>query len=140
MIDVLLVEDNPGDVVMLTEAIQEAHLDYRLHQACDGLAALDLLEGDPSLVRQLDLVILDLNLPRMDGFRLLDKMKARMDLAALKVAVLTSSSWNDTPRTLRNFSRDAFFQKPCLLKEWVEVVNAIDAYRRRETPARAEVP
>ena len=131
-IDALMVEDNRADVFMLTEALQQAALDYRLHVARDGQEAMDLLAryGSDALPR-LDLVILDLNLPRVNGFEVLRVLRSRPDLREIPTVILTTSAWGEEPAKLDDFDREAFFEKPSLLTDWIAVSQAIDACRRK---------
>src|SRR5690606_26426306 len=90
-IDVLLVEDDPGDVLMTREAFEENKVAIRLAVVSDGVAAMAYLrrEGEYADVPRPDLVLLDLNLPRMDGREVLAAMKSDADLRHIPVVVLT---------------------------------------------------
>jgi two-component system response regulator len=128
-VETLLAEDNRGDVVMLTEAFQQAALDYRLHTARDGQEAIALLKGDAGdVLPGLGLIILDLNLPRINGFEILRFLLARPELGGIATVIVTTSAWEDNPTEC--ISHEAFFQKPSLLSDWVAMATRIDAYRR----------
>jgi CheY-like chemotaxis protein len=129
-INVLLADDNRADVVMLSEALRQAGLDYHLDVACNGQEAMSMLDqhgsdGSPAL----DLIILDLNLPRVSGFEILDILHSRPELRKTPTVVLTTSAWNDAATLLGKFDRQAFFEKPSLLRDWIATVRAIEAYR-----------
>jgi CheY-like chemotaxis protein len=135
-VDVLLAEDNRADIIMLTEAMQQAGLDYRLHVAADGRSALDLLDRHNSQVLpRLGLIILDLNLPRLSGLEILRVLRSRPELGEIPTVVLTTSAWEDFDRKLGDFDHKAFFQKPSLLEDWVAVVQAIETYRVKNAPS-----
>jgi CheY-like chemotaxis protein len=129
-VEVLLAEDNLADVVMLTEAIRQAGLDYRLRVARDGLELLDLLGRHDSDAP--DLIVLDLNLPRVNGFEILDFLRSKPDLRKIPTAILTTSAWEDEAPKLTGSDREAFFQKPSLLADWVAVVLAIEICRLKK--------
>lgn len=87
----LLVEDNLGDIGLIREALANCHAEVELSVARDGLEALERLTGQTARVRP-DLILLDLNLPRMDGRELLARIKTHPDLLRIPVVVFTSSS------------------------------------------------
>jgi CheY-like chemotaxis protein len=93
VVDVLLVEDDPGDVVLIREAFELNKVHNALHVASDGVEALDFLyrrNGHEEAPRP-DLVLLDLNLPRKDGREVLEEVKADPSLRTIPVVVLTTS-------------------------------------------------
>ena len=92
-IDILLVEDNPGDIRLTVEALKEGKVHNRLHIAKDGMEALDFLhqEGNYSGVPRPDLILLDLNLPKKDGHEVLAEIKEDPVLKRIPVVVLTGS-------------------------------------------------
>ncbi len=91
---ILLVEDNPADVVFFREALQELQIPTKLHVVTDGVDAMDFLHGRSAGmdVTRPDVLILDLNLPRMSGQEVLKQMAADQDLAQIPVAILTTST------------------------------------------------
>ncbi|WP_084266734.1 response regulator, partial [Mycobacterium avium] len=93
-IDILLVEDDPGDELITREAFEHNKLNNRLHVAHDGEEGLNYLyrRGEFADAPRPDLILLDLNLPKYDGRQLLEKIKSDPDLAQIPVVVLTTSS------------------------------------------------
>ena len=129
-IEILLVEDDPGDVLITREAFAEHKLRNRLSVLADGVEALAYLRGEGRYVDRAlpDLILLDLNLPRMDGRRLLEILRADPTLARIPVVVLTASPAEED--FLRGFRLgvDAYVDKPVDFARLVEVVQRIDAF------------
>src|SRR5262245_7792959 len=90
--EILLVEDNPGDVELTREALKSGRISTRLHVVCDGVEALAFLrrQGRYAGAVRPDLILLDLNLPRKDGREVLAEIKADEDLKVIPVVVLTT--------------------------------------------------
>jgi len=129
-IDVLLVEDDPGDVLMTREAFEENKVANRLAVVSDGVAALQYLrrEGEFADAPRPDLVLLDLNLPRMDGREVLAEMKSDEELRKIPVVVLTTSEAEED--VLRSYSlhANAYVTKPVDFARFIEVVRQIDDF------------
>ena len=129
-IDVLLVEDDPGDVLMTKEAFQDYKVQNQLHVVNDGTEAMAFLrrEGDYADVPRPDLVLLDLNLPRMDGREVLQAIKSDPDLASIPVVVLTTSEAEED--VLRSYSlhANAYVTKPVDFERFIQVVRQIDDF------------
>jgi two-component system, chemotaxis family, response regulator Rcp1 len=129
-IEVLLVEDSPGDVELTVEALKEAKVRNHLNVVTNGEAALAFLRraGEYRDQPRPDLVLLDLNLPRKDGREVLAEMKADPALAPIPVVVLTTSA--DEADILRAYQLHAncYITKPVRLQEFLDVVKAIDAF------------
>ena len=129
-IEVLLVEDDPGDVMMTREAFQDYKLHNQLHVVSDGAEAMEFLrqEGEYAGRPRPDLVLLDLNLPRMDGRQVLEAIKSDPDLASIPVVVLTTSENEDD--VLRSYSlhANAYVTKPVDFQRFIEVVRQIDDF------------
>ena len=130
-INVLLVEDNNGDVLLLKEACLRASLPYRLTRVYDGMEALEQLEQ----VRRkdtpaFDLIILDLNLPRMDGREVIQHVRADVALTAIPLVILTSSISDQDVAISNGYPLEAYFVKPPTFNELVQVVQKIDHYRQ----------
>ncbi|GGZ65261.1 response regulator [Streptomyces subrutilus] len=124
--DVLLVEDDAADVLLIEEALHEHGLPRTITQVDDGLAALAHLQ-DPAAPRP-DLIVLDLNMPRMNGRELLAVLKADEDLALIPVVVLTTSNAPDDIHGAYQQRANAYVTKPVNLDEFVEAVRSIDDF------------
>jgi len=129
-IEVLLVEDDPGDVMMTREAFQDYKLHNQLHVVSDGAEAMAFLhqEGGYAGRPRPDLVLLDLNLPRMDGRQVLEAIKSDPELASIPVVVLTTSENEDD--VLRSYSlhANAYVTKPVDFARFIEVIRQIDDF------------
>jgi CheY-like chemotaxis protein len=129
-IEVLLVEDDPGDVMMTREAFQDYKLHNELHVVSDGAEAMAFLrqEGEYAGRPRPDLVLLDLNLPRMDGRQVLEAIKSDPELASIPVVVLTTSENEDD--VLRSYSlhANAYVTKPVDFDRFIQVVRQIDDF------------
>jgi CheY-like chemotaxis protein len=129
-IDVLLVEDDPGDVLMTREAFEDNKVANRLFVVNDGVMAMEFLrkEGEHADVPTPDLVLLDLNLPRMDGREVLAALKEDPELRRIPVVVLTTSEAEED--VLRSYSlhANAYVTKPVDFTRFIEVVRQIDEF------------
>jgi CheY-like chemotaxis protein len=106
-VDVLLVEDSPGDVRLTQEAFREANQSIKLHVAVDGVEAMAFLrrEGLHARAARPDLILLDLNMPRMDGREVLAKIKADDSLKMIPTVILTTSEGKVTSSRVTNSKR-----------------------------------
>lgn len=129
-IEILLVEDNPGDVRLTQEALREGKVKNNLHIARDGVEALAFLrrEGVHKDAVRPDLVLLDLNLPRKDGREVLAEIKADPKLKMLPVVVLTTSSAEDDIVNTYSLHANCYITKPVDLEQFVKVVKSIDDF------------
>lgn len=140
-VDILLVEDNPGDVRLVQEAFREASIETTFHVASDGRKALDFLrecrnseseskesESDPVSPSIPDLVLLDLNLPRVDGFAVLEEMRDDPEVPSPPVLVLTSSE--DAEDIAKSYKRaaNAYLTKPTSPDEFASLGTAIENF------------
>jgi two-component system response regulator len=129
-IEVLLVEDDPGDILLTREVFEQNKIGNRLHVAQDGEEALDFLyrrarhAGAP----RIDLVLLDLNLPKYDGRQVLEQIRADPDLTHLPVVVLTTSSLDEDVRCSYKLHANAFVTKPVDVAQFVAAVRQIDTF------------
>jgi CheY-like chemotaxis protein len=129
-IEVLLVEDDPGDVLMTREAFEEHKLRNNLHVVSDGVEALSFLrqEGEYADVPQPDLVLLDLNLPRKDGREVLAEIKADPQLRRTPVVVLTTSEAEEDVLRSYDLHANAYVAKPVDFERFIDVVRRIDSF------------
>ncbi|MEU8952090.1 response regulator [Streptomyces sp. NPDC048489] len=123
--DVLLVEDDMADAMLIEEALSERGA-RNLTQVTDGLAALEHLRA-PGRIRP-DLIVLDLNMPRMNGRELLKILKADEDLQTIPIVVLTTSSAPEDVAGSYNSHANAYVTKPVNLEEFEQAVQSIDAF------------
>ncbi len=129
-VEILLVEDNPGDVLLTREAFKDCKLLNAIHHVEDGEEAMAFLrqEGPYTDRPRPDLVLLDLNLPRMDGREVLRAIKRDGQLKHIPVIILTTS--NDEQDVLRayNLHANCFVPKPLSLDRFFEVVRSIENF------------
>jgi CheY-like chemotaxis protein len=129
-IEVLLVEDDPGDILMTQEAFEEHKVRNTLNVVSDGEEALAYLrqEGKYAEAPRPDLVLLDLNLPRVDGREVLAKIKEDENLRSIPVVVLTTSQADED--ILRSYSlhANAYVTKPVDFERFITVVRQIDEF------------
>ena len=130
MINVLLVEDDPGDVLITREAFAENKVRNQLSVVSDGVNALAFLrreEGYADAPRP-DLILLDLNLPRMDGHEVLAKIKSDADLQRIPVVVLTTSDAEEDVLRSYDLHANAYVTKPVDFERFLGVVRQIDEF------------
>jgi CheY-like chemotaxis protein len=130
VVDVLLVEDDPGDVVLIKEAFEYNKVHNSLHVVSDGVEALDFLyrrDGHEGAPRP-DLVLLDLNLPRKDGREVLAEVKADRDLRTIPIVVLTTSEAEEDIVRSYDLHANAYVTKPVDFDRFIEVVRLIDDF------------
>jgi CheY-like chemotaxis protein len=129
-IDILLVEDDPGDVLMTREAFAHHKIRNPLHIAEDGVEALRFLkrEGPFAEAPRPGLILLDLNLPRKDGRELLGEIKQDPGLRTIPVVVLTTSEAEEDILRSYELHANAYVTKPVDFEKFVEVVRKIDDF------------
>ena len=129
-ITVLIVEDNPGDVELAKEALRETSLTLDVHVAENGEEALRFLQrdGDFAEAPPVDLVLLDLNMPKKTGHEVLGEMKADPDLRLTPVVVFTSSAAREDIEKAYDRYANCYITKPGDLDELVDVVRAIESF------------
>jgi CheY-like chemotaxis protein len=129
-IEILLVEDNPGDVRLTKESLYDAKVHNNMIVASDGLEAMACLrrEGQYANAARPDLVLLDLNLPRMNGFEVLDAIKEDPDLKRIPVVVLTTSQAEQDIIHSYNLYANAFVTKPVDLEQFIKVIKSIEGF------------
>ena len=129
-IEILLVEDSPGDVTLTIEALRDAKVANNLHVARDGEEALRFLrkEGEFADVPRPDLMLLDLNMPKKGGREVLAEMRADDRFKKIPVVVLTTSQSEDDVAAVYNLAANCYVAKPVDLDQFLEVVRAIDDF------------
>ncbi len=130
LVDILLVEDNPGDVRLTREALKEAKVANELSVVSNGEEALLYLrrQGNFSAAPRPDMILLDLNLPRMDGREVLAEIKADQNLKRIPVVILTTSSAEKDVLATYNFHANCYITKPVDLEKFLEVVKAVEYF------------
>ena len=129
-IDILLVEDNPGDVRLTIEALKDGKVRNRLSVVQDGVEALAFLrrEGKYAGAPRPDLILLDLNLPKKDGRAVLSEIKADEHLKRIPVVVLTTSSSEQDILKTYELHANCYITKPVDLEQFIEVVKGIEDF------------
>jgi CheY-like chemotaxis protein len=129
-IEVLLVEDDPGDVLLIREAFEDNKVANRLHVVADGVEALQFMrrEGPHGDAPRPDLVLLDLNLPRKDGREVLAEVKADGELRTIPVVVLTTSQAEEDVLRSYDLHANAYVTKPVDFDRFIGVVRQIDQF------------
>lgn len=126
-IEILLVEDNPGDVRLIQEALREVNLYNCLQVVNDGIKAIAYLKQKEefSNVKRPDLVLLDLNLSGMDGRKVLNAIKSDNDLKTIPVVILSSSDAEEDIDTTYASYANSYVQKPGNLDQYINIVKSI---------------
>ena len=129
-IDVLLVEDSPGDVRLTQEAVKDAKVHITLHVATDGIGAMAYLlrEGIHANAPRPDLILLDLNLPRKDGREVLKEIKESATLATIPVVILTTSAAQEDVINSYRLHANCYITKPVSLDGFLKVMRSIDDF------------
>ena len=127
---VLLVEDDPGDVLLIREAFEDNKVANRLHVVADGVEALDFMRqnGEHADAPRPDLVLLDLNLPRKDGREVLAEVKSDASLRTIPVVVLTTSQAEEDVLRSYDLHANAYVTKPVDFDRFIGVVRQIDHF------------
>jgi len=129
-VEILLVEDNPGDVRLTTEALAEAKVRNRLSVARDGVEALQYLRREAPFedaVRP-DIILLDLNMPRMDGREVLEEIKRDPSLSLIPVVVLTTSQADEDILRSYQLHASCYITKPVDLEQFLRVVRSVEDF------------
>jgi two-component system response regulator len=129
-IEILLVEDNPADVLLTKEALTDTKLPYFMHTVGDGVHAMRFLRKQDkySDARRPDIIMLDLNLPVKDGREVLAELKADKDLRRIPVIVLTTSSREQDVTTSYDLGANCYIVKPVDFTEFCDVVKSIENF------------
>jgi CheY-like chemotaxis protein len=129
-IEILLVEDNPGDVELTTLAFEESQLRVHLNVVEDGVAALDFLHRKSVYAEAPypDLVVLDLNLPKKSGHEVLAEIKADINTRRIPVVILTTSLAEEDILKAYNLYANCYIKKPVGFNQFIEVVKSIEDF------------
>lgn len=129
-IDVLMVEDNPGDVRLTQEALRDAKININMSVVSDGMQAMAFLHHEPPYLDspEPDLILLDLNLPLKSGFEVLAEIKQDERLKVIPVVILTSSQAERDIVKSYNLYANAYVTKPVDLDQFIKVVQAIEDF------------
>jgi two-component system, chemotaxis family, response regulator Rcp1 len=129
-IEILLVEDNPGDVRLTVEALREGRILNNLTVAQDGVEALEVLrrQGSHAAAPVPDLILLDLNLPRKDGREVLAEVKADEALRSIPVVVLTTSEAEQDVLGAYDLHANCYIVKPVDLDQFMSVIRVIEDF------------
>jgi two-component system, chemotaxis family, response regulator Rcp1 len=129
-VEILLVEDSPGDVRLTQEALRDAKMQNALHVASDGLEATDFLwrQGKHSNAPRPDLILLDLNLPKKSGREVLEDIKRDPSLKSIPVVILTTSASEEDILRSYQLHANCYITKPLDLDRFLKVVKTIDNF------------
>lgn len=129
-IEILLVEDNPGDVDLTRESLESSKLNNLLHVVGNGEKAMAFLQCQGEYVKapRPDLVLLDLNLPRKDGREVLAEIKSDEDLKRIPVVILTSSGDEEDIIKSYNLHANCYITKPIDINQFIKVVRSIEDF------------
>ena len=129
-VEILLVEDNPGDVRLTLEALKEGKVNNNLHVAQDGVEAMAFLrqEGKYAGVPRPDLILLDLNLPKKDGREVLEEVKGSPDLRSIPVVILSTSKAEEDIIKTYEYHANCYITKPVDYEQFFRVVRSIEDF------------
>ena len=129
-LEVLLIEDNPGDVRLTQEAFREATVDVRLHVASDGVEAMAFLRHEEAYAHapRPDIILLDLNLPKMDGREVLDRIKKDDDLRTIPTVILTTSEAEADVANSYRLQANCYLNKPVRFDAFESLVKSINDF------------
>jgi chemotaxis family two-component system response regulator Rcp1 len=129
-VEILLVEDNPGDVRLTQEAFKEGRVLNKLHVTRDGVEAMEFLrqKGKYAKAPRPDLILLDLNLPEKDGCEVLAEIKADKDLKRIPVVILTVSQAEEDILKSYNLNANCYIIKPIDLEQFIRAVKLIEDF------------
>jgi two-component system, chemotaxis family, response regulator Rcp1 len=129
-IEVLLVEDSPGDVRLTQEAFRDANTSIHLHVASDGVEAMAYLRHEGAHVHapRPDIILLDLNLPKMDGREVLAAIKSDSDLKTIPVVILTTSGADTDIIKSYQLAANCYLTKPVRLQDFESLVKSVNDF------------
>lgn len=129
-VEIFLIEDNPGDIRLTMEALKEGKMGNNVNVAMDGIEALDFLrrKGRYADAPRPDLILLDLNLPKMDGREVLAEIKADDNLRRIPVVILTTSMAEQDILRTYNLHANCYITKPVDMDQFIKVVQSIEEF------------
>lgn len=129
-VEILLVEDNPGDVRLVMEGFKEGNLNQNINVVTDGEEAIRYLkrQGEYSEAERPDLVLLDLKIPKKSGLEVLEEIRSEEDIRGIPVIVLTSSDANDDMYNSYKLKANCYITKPADLDRYIVMVKSIEEY------------
>lgn len=129
-VEILLAEDNPGDVVLTKKALEQGKLANNLHVVEDGVEVMAYLrqEGEFTDAVRPDLILLDLNMPRKDGKEVLEELDADDEFSRIPVVVLTSSESEEDIARSYELSANAYLTKPVDFDGFIDIVDRLDEF------------
>jgi chemotaxis family two-component system response regulator Rcp1 len=129
-VEILLVEDNPGDARLARQGLRQSKIPHTLHIVDDGVKAMDFLHRDReyATVPRPDLILLDLNLPRKDGREVLREIKEDAGLQTIPVVILTTSRADEDVNKTYSLHANCYVTKPLDLHQFLEVVKSIEDF------------
>jgi two-component system response regulator len=129
-IEILLIEDNPGDIRLTKEAFKEGKVKNNLHIAMDGEEALKMLKKQDKYknLPRPGLILLDLNLPKKDGREVLEEIKADENLKRIPVVILTTSKADEDIMKTYNLHANCYITKPVDLDQFIKVIKSIENF------------
>jgi len=130
MVEILLIEDNPGDIRLVKEVFKDSKLHNNLRVALDGEEAMKMLrqEGEYFKAQRPDLIILDLNLPKKNGIEVLREIKEDKSLNCIPVVILTTSNAEEDLEETCKLDANCYITKPVDLDEFIKVVKSIQNF------------
>jgi len=129
-IEILLIEDNLGDVRLVEETFKEYKVKNKLHIAYDGIEAINFLKkkGDYASMPRPDLILLDLNLPKKDGREVLDDIKKDDNLKSIPIVILTTSREEEDILRSYNLHANCYITKPVDLDQFIKIVKSVEDF------------
>ncbi len=129
-VEILLIEDSPGDIRLTEEALKDFKMLNHLHVVMDGVEALDFLlrEGKHENAVRPDLILLDLNLPKKDGREVLAEIKTKEELKRIPIVILTTSSAEEDIYKTYDFHANCYITKPVNLDQFIKVIKSIEDF------------
>ena|SRR5258708_4146231 len=127
-IEILLVDDNPGDVDLAREALTDGRILNNLTVAQDGVEAMSILRGQVETTYRPDIILLDLNLPKMDGRQVLSEIKDDPALRLIPVVILTTSQSEQDILKSYSLHANCYITKPVDLNQFMDVVKSIESF------------